>query len=826
MQSRNHLLFFLTVLLLLGSWWALRTWVYPEKKDAGQVAERPDKTKKSSPASTEPGRFPALPEVTPDNRLVWIGARDEQSPFHLAVALDPLAGGVRSVWLNKFKEADRDGRPTGEMLELVPDAANRLIPAFALYGFDPDNVSAEDPLDTLGRTTWEVVKKDGKAVVVDQTDDGRQRQQVSFRTTLPVRAGGDQVGTLTITRTYTLIEREYHLGMAVEIKRSDVGKDAGPAQKKPIQFRYQLAGARGLPVEGKWYTHTFRNAYIAMVDTRGNVVRERDSPGLQELRQIAVWGGGDHVDRTDDLFIRYAGVAVQYFASVIVVDTDQDQGQGQKFLHRARPTLETGVVRGKLKARLTSGPKGPTDRVVVLGEDGTTEDTIYVPADLRDKVDDIEKGQPIAVIYRPLSFDPRRKETPRLAVDIRGGSEAEATQRLWEDDITVRVATEPAELKPGDTVTHRYLLYHGPVKPSLLSYVRKHSEAVAPELVNRYAFDLGLNKMIDYPSAGFMGKIGQVTQFSYLVSLTTNLMHWLLGKLNWVVPIYGICIILLTVMVRGMMFPLSRKQALMSVKMQALAPEVKKLSEKYKDDHQALGRAQMELWRKHGVNPLGSCWVLLLQMPIFMGLYYALQESIQFRLAPFLYIENLAAPDMLFRWGESIPLLSRVVDYGGFLYLGPYLNLLPIIAVSLMMVQQKMMTPPPADEQQAMQQKMMKWMMVVFGLMFYKVAAGLCIYFIASSLWGFAERKLLPKAKPTGGTEPAGGGTPAGNNKASEQITTKPAAVPAGITQGRKPGRNKRRDRKAKEEPASGLGQMRQRLSDWLTDLLDKARKK
>src|SRR5262249_37091751 len=144
-----------------------------------------------------------------------------------------------------------------------------------------------------------------------------------------------------------------------------------------------------------------------------------------------------------------------------------------------------------------------------------------------------------------------------------------------------------------------------------------------------------------------------------------------------------------------------------------------------------------------------TCWILLLQMPIFMGLYYALQESIVFRLAPFwpTWIVNLAAPDMMIYWGRSIWMISRDADYGGFLYLGPYLNLLPLFGVSPMLVQQKLMTPPPTDEQQEMQQKMMKWMMVFMGLMFYKVAAGLCIYFIASSLWGLAERQLLPKAK-------------------------------------------------------------------------------
>src|SRR5262249_45936054 len=166
-----------------------------------------------------------------------------------------------------------------------------------------------------------------------------------------------------------------------------------------------------------------------------------------------------------------------------------------------------------------------------------------------------------------------------------------------------------------------------------------------------------------------------------------------------------------------------------------------------------------ELMLRHGmVNPLGSCWIALLQMPIFMGLYYALQESIHFRLAPFLWMDNLAAPDMLFYWTQSIPIISSPDNYSGgllsILYLGPFFNLLPIIAVGFMMVQQSMMMPPATDEQTAAQQKMMKYMTIFFGLMFYKVAAGLCIYFIVSSVWGFCERKLLPKKQAAGGAEP------------------------------------------------------------------------
>src|SRR5262249_534383 len=139
----------------------------------------------------------------------------------------------------------------------------------------------------------------------------------------------------------------------------------------------------------------------------------------------------------------------------------------------------------------------------------------------------------------------------------------------------------------------------------------------------------------------------------------------------------------------------------MQAKMAKLSPELKKIREKYKDDFQALGQAQQELYRRHGINPfatLGGCLLLLAQMPIFLGLYYALQESIFLRLAPFFtwmrdwWIPNLAAPDMLKWWSEKIPWISTPDSMGSFIYLGPYFNLLPVLAVSLMIVQQKLMT--------------------------------------------------------------------------------------------------------------------------------------
>src|SRR5262249_16965504 len=270
--------------------------------------------------------------------------------------------------------------------------------------------------------------------------------------------------------------------------------------------------------------------------------------------------------------------------------------------------------------------------------------------------------------------------------------------------------------------------------------------------------------------------------------------------------------------------------------MQEPQTESAKLKEKYKDDRQALGMAQMELFRKHKVSPLGTCWVAFLQMPIFLGLYYALQESIHFRLAHFLWIDNLAAPDMLFSWTERIPFISDPARYPAFYYLGPFFNLLPVVAVALMITQQSLMAPPALDDQQKMQQKMMKYMMIFFGFMFYKVAAGLCIYFIASNLWGYCERKLLPKKKVNVGPVSADAALQEMMTRApapGQPGTAVTAAAPAdGRVRGRKQGRNRKGpggERPREDEaPASNSAwsRFRRRLGAWWADVLKKAEKK
>lgn len=802
MQQRNLLLFFVLAALLSMTYYQIRIRNLPAA-DADPEVKKTEAKKRDKEKEFKAVQLPPLPPATPSDRLLTLGGGTD-SDFNLEVSLDPLGGGVRAVTLPKFRAADGDGRPAGpgETLKLVPAEANEREPSNLLLHYDPKDADTYDarPFDTLGKRVWTVVEKDGRKVVIDEVE-GRKRMQAAFRT---------EIAGVVITKTYTLLEGEYHVGLQVDLERA---KDAG---QEVVKFRYQMSGPKGLPIEGKWYTSTFRNALIALEDKDGYIYRE-----FEDLRQIDLWGGGNPVMKDETKFLRYAGVAVQYFASVIVVD---DQQQNQKFLRRATSSLETGVARGKVKP----GTLDQADRVVLMSDDRKTSTTIYLPndAELRARRSMLKEEQVVAVVYHTRSYDPKLEECPKVAVEINIGLEGQATHPLWEDDITVRVSTDPVSLKAGDKVSHRYLLYNGPVKPSLLRGLRNDKErAVAPEVIDRYVETLKLNTLTDYHSPGVMGKFFNSIFWTPLVIKCTNFMHWVLGFVRWLVPSYGLSIILLTVMVRGLMFPLSRKQAMMSIKMQLLQPEMKKIAERYKDDPQQKASEQMALFKKHGVNPVGSCWVVLLQMPIFMGLYFALQESIQFRLASFWpsWIVNLAAPDMLFGWGRGIWFLSRDADYGGMFYLGPYFNLLPLFAVGLMVVQQQMLMPPPADKEQEMQQKMMRVMMIVMGIFFYKIAAGLCIYIITSTLWGFAERKLLPKAKPIGI-----------DTDLDKRVAamTQPSAPTNGASsvvkpEGKKPGRNKRKGServKAKDEPQPKG--MLQRFNDWWQDVLDQAKKK
>lgn len=281
-------------------------------------------------------------------------------------------------------------------------------------------------------------------------------------------------------------------------------------------------------------------------------------------------------------------------------------------------------------------------------------------------------------------------------------------------DVSFRLTSAAIETQPGATITHDFTVYLGPKVPKILA-------------------ENGLSGQIDY---GW---------YDWVAVPMVGLLHTFYG---WVGN-YGLAIMMLTIVVRSCMFPISRKQALNAIKMQELQPELKKIAEKHKGDRQAQALAQQELWKKNNYNPLAGCLPVFLQLPIFVGLYNSLKVDVELRQAPLIsenirWASNLAAPDMFFYWEKYLPAFLGGEEG----WLGPFLNLLPLVTISLFLVQQKMFMPPATDEQSALQQKMMKYMMFFMGFMFFKVPAGLCVYFITSSIWSICEKQLLPKAKP------------------------------------------------------------------------------
>jgi YidC/Oxa1 family membrane protein insertase len=208
----------------------------------------------------------------------------------------------------------------------------------------------------------------------------------------------------------------------------------------------------------------------------------------------------------------------------------------------------------------------------------------------------------------------------------------------------------------------------------------------------------------------------------------------LLLAMNWIHDVtrlgYGWAIVLLTILLRGIFWPLTAASTRSMKKMQALAPEVKALKEKYKDDPQKFTQKQMELWKKNKVNPMGGCLPMLIQMPVFLGFFTMIRSAIELRGAHFLWVSDLTKPDTLF----MIPGL----DF-------PF-NLLPLLMVSVMVWQAHLQPPSPGMD--ASQQKLMRYMPLIFLLFLYNYSSGMALYMTVSTLMGILQTRVTKMNQP------------------------------------------------------------------------------
>ena len=202
----------------------------------------------------------------------------------------------------------------------------------------------------------------------------------------------------------------------------------------------------------------------------------------------------------------------------------------------------------------------------------------------------------------------------------------------------------------------------------------------------------------------------------------TRFFSLFLKMLYSVVPNYGVAIVILTIMVRIVTAPLTIKQMRSMERMRALSPKLKEIQAEFADDRQKQSEKTMALYKSEGVNPLGGCLPMLLQFPVFIGLFYALRSTIQLRQAPFFgWIDDLSVPETLF----EIP------------GLGLPFRVLPLIMGATMVLQQRI-TPMQADPAQA--KMMMTVMPVMMTVIFYQFPSGLVLYWMVSNVLAISHQ--------------------------------------------------------------------------------------
>ena len=247
----------------------------------------------------------------------------------------------------------------------------------------------------------------------------------------------------------------------------------------------------------------------------------------------------------------------------------------------------------------------------------------------------------------------------------------------------------------GNTLINNSVFYTGPIITKNLEDIVTHFGKNAPK---------GLDQLVDYG----------------LLSFISVIIFWLMEMIYSWINNWGLAIILVTICIKLLFYPLSAKSYKSMAKMRMLQPRMKKLQELYKDDRQKLGRKMMDLYKHERANPASGCLPTLIQIPVFIALYWVLLESVQLRQAPFIFwINDLASKD-------------------------PYF-VLPILMGISMFFQQKI-SPTSADPTQA---RIMMLMPLIFTLFFASFPSGLVLYWLTNNIISILQQWYIAKKYTT-----------------------------------------------------------------------------
>lgn len=281
------------------------------------------------------------------------------------------------------------------------------------------------------------------------------------------------------------------------------------------------------------------------------------------------------------------------------------------------------------------------------------------------------------------------------------------TVKLTEDGkelpaIRAAISLPPLSLSPGSPITLEYRIFTGPKNNTILR-----------KLDNAEAAGDGWGDMMQY---GFFSPVSRV------LNSILNFLHFGLSKIlsheSW-----GLSIICLTLIVRICIWPLHAKSTHSMKRMSKLQPIMKELKEKYADDPNKINTETMGLYRKYGINPIGGCLPMFIQIPVFFGFFRMLDYAVELRGQPFLWVHDLSQPDT-FAHISGVPI-----------------NLLPIVMAATSVIQMSMM-PKTGD---ATQQRIMKFMPLMFFFFCYNYASALALYWTTQNIFSIGQTWLMSK---------------------------------------------------------------------------------
>ena len=462
------------------------------------------------------------------------------------------------------------------------------------------------------------------------------------------------------------------------------------------QLQLQVDPVGGDIVEAKLLNHTVSQ------DSKEPFTLLTQKPGLTYIAQSGLIGRDGPDSRTEGRPV-YSTTQEAYTlangANELVVPLTWTNPEGVTF------TKEFVLKRDHFDVQVQYKVSNSAAKPLELQFYGQLKQTIAVPADQQSHMFMASAYRGAAystseVRYQKETFD-TMKET-NLNTSTKGGwigmlqhyfvtawaGETEGQNHIYSrvvnngQEAIIGLKEPLATVAPGATVTLGSALWLGPKLQDEMSVVAKH-----------------LDLTVDYGYLWFIAQpLFKLLQF----------LHSLVG--NW-----GVAIILITLVVRGGMYPLTKAQYTSMAKMRMLQPKLTALRERFGDDRQKMSQAMMELYKQEKVNPLGGCFPILIQMPIFIALYWTLMESVELRHAPFtLWLTDLSVKDPFY--------------------------VLPLLMGATMWWIQKM---SPTTVTDPMQQKVMQFMPIIFTFMFLWFPAGLTLYWLVSNIVTIAQQTYI-----------------------------------------------------------------------------------